>query len=241
MLKTFAAILLLSISARAEERAANDLHQAAPPAATQSAMLAGPPIKAPRGLDMKSETSSFHVGAMMGLVSLPRPLDVEIYARLNDYLFIGFSYSDFSAFVAGPLLSAAGVSSGPTTVRLDQFTGFEGELRIFPFCGSFFLGSSFGHQSLKAAVTQSTETGPQSGSIDVTTLYATPRIGYLWTFGPGFTLGLDVGAQLKLSATRNVTLPPGASQETQNDTNNLVDVASNYPLPSFHLRLGWQY
>jgi hypothetical protein len=231
MLKTLAAILLVSISARAEDR----------PAAPPAAMLSGPPIKAPQGLDLKRDPSSFHVGAMMGLVSLPRPLDVEIYSRLNDYLFVGFSYSDFSAFVAGPLLSAAGLQNGSTTVRLDQFNGFEGELRVFPFGGSFFLGSSFGHQSLKAAVTQSTAAGPQSGSLDVSTLYATPRIGFLWTFGPGFVLGLDAGAQLTLSGQRNLTLPAAADQETRNDANKLVDAASSYPLPSFHLRLGWQY
>jgi hypothetical protein len=42
-----------------------------------------------------------------------------------------------------------------------------------------------------------------------TTLYATPRVGWIWTFDPGFLLGFDLGVQFKLSADRNVRLPPG--------------------------------
>jgi hypothetical protein len=47
--------------------------------------------------------------------------------------------------------------------------------------------------------------------------------------------------QLKLSADRNVTLPSGSSQDMRDNADTLVDAASSYPLPSFHLRLGWQY
>jgi len=64
-------------------------------------------------------------------------------------------------------------------------------------------------------------------------------VGWQWTFGPGILLGVDAGVQLKLGADRNVTLPPGASADMQKDANNLVDLASSYPLPSFHLRFGW--
>jgi len=34
--------------------------------------------------------------------------------------------------------------------RLDQFDAFDLDLRVFPFRGRFFVGSSFGRQSLKA-------------------------------------------------------------------------------------------
>jgi hypothetical protein len=198
---------------------------------------------APKAFDQKKDDSPrmFHVGAMVGLVSLPRPLDVELYARVTDYFFVGFSYSDFAAVFADPLLSAAGLKSGSTTARLDQFNGFDVDLRVFPFGGSFFLGSSFGRQSVKGAVTESTQVGPQTATLDLATVYATPRVGWLWTFGPGLTLGLDAGVQLKLSSTGNPVIPPGAPQSVVDDANKFVDVASSYPLPSFHLRLGWQY
>jgi hypothetical protein len=49
-----------------------------------------------------------HVGVMAGL-SVPRPIDGEIYVRALGFFQAGFSYSDFPAFVADPLLSAAGI------------------------------------------------------------------------------------------------------------------------------------
>lgn len=255
MLRTFLAVLLISASAFAEDHKVEAIRATADaPAADAAAMPASAPKmpaasspEAPaRGAmpyEARKEDSSrmFHVGAMLGLLSLPRPLDVEIYARVTDFFFVGVSYSDFPAFVADPLLSAAGVKDGTTTARLDQFSGWDADLRVFPFAGSFFVGSSFGRQSLKGTITEQTTLGPQSAVIDLATIYATPRLGYLWTFGPGVVLGLDVGVQLKLSADRNVTMPPGSTQSMQDNANSLVDLGSSYPLPSFHLRFGWQY
>ena len=143
--------------------------------------------------------------------------------------------------MANPLLSAAGAKNGSTTASLDQFNAFDADIRVFPFGGAFFLGSSFGRQSFKAAVTESTALGPQTGSVNLTTVYATPRLGYLWTFGPGIVLGVDAGVQLKLSNEQHVTMPAGSSQSMQDDAQSLVDFAGSLPLPSFHFRLGWQY
>ena len=52
-----------------------------------------------------------HLGAMIGLVSLPRPVDAEIFVTVVDLLGIGFGYSDFPAFIANPLLELAGAKS----------------------------------------------------------------------------------------------------------------------------------
>ena len=84
-----------------------------------------------------------HLGAMIGLVSLPRPVDAEIFVTVVDLLGIGFGYSDFPAFIANPLLELAGAKSDSTDARLDQFNAFDLDLRAFPFRGRFFLGSSF--------------------------------------------------------------------------------------------------
>lgn len=251
MLRICLAALLISAAAHAGERTIEavrsapdaSLADASPPA---TAMPAATPAGASRGAmpyDGRKDDSSrlFHVGAMVGLVSLPRPLDAELYLRAGNYFFVGFSYSDFPAFVADPLLSAAGAKSGSTTARLDQFNAFDADVRVFPFAGAFFLGSSFGRQSFKAAVTESTVLGPQTGTIDLTTIYATPRLGYLWTFGPGIVLGLDAGVQLKLSKDQHVNMPAGSTQSMQDNAQSLVDFAGSIPLPSFHFRLGWQY
>jgi hypothetical protein len=179
------------------------------------------------------------IGAMIGLVSLPRPIDAEVFVRIVDLFGIGLGYSDFPAFIANPLLDLAGAKSDSTDARLDQFNAFDLDLRVFPFRGRFFLGSSFGRQSLKGAVTENTTLGSQTATVDLTTWYATPRAGWIWTFDHGLFLGFDLGVQFKLSADKTVTVPPGASTNTRNQVDNLADLGSSYPLPSLHLRLGW--
>jgi hypothetical protein len=242
MLRICLAALLISAAAHAGDRASAPDAALADAASPVTRVPAGPARSATPYEGRKDESSRlFHVGVMLGLVSLPRPLDAELYVRASDYFFVGVSYSDFPAFVADPLLKAAGVKDGQTTARLDQFNAFDADVRVFPFAGAFFLGSSFGRQSFRAAITESTVLGPQTGTIDLTTVYATPRLGYLWTFGPGIVLGLDAGVQFKLSADPHVTLPPGSTQNMQDDAKTLVDLGSSYPLPSFHFRLGWQY
>jgi hypothetical protein len=243
MLRICLAALLISAAAHAADRdAAPNAALADVSSPVAAAPAAGPSRGATPYQDRKDEPSRlFHVGVMLGLVSLPRPLDAELYLRAGDYFFLGFSYSDFPAFVADPLLSAAGAKSGSTTASLDQFNAFDADLRVFPFAGAFFLGSSFGRQSFKAAVTESTVLGPQTGTIDLTSIYATPRLGYLWTFGPGIVLGLDAGVQLKLSKDQHVNMPAGSTQSMQDNAQSLVDFAGSIPLPSFHFRLGWQY
>ncbi|MGE5047321.1 MAG: hypothetical protein ACM3PC_02035 [Deltaproteobacteria bacterium] len=250
MLRSCLAALLISAAASAGESTTTtvrapdaSLKDVSSPAAGMTAPGPAGPARGATAFDGRKDDSSrlFHVGVMVGLVSLPRPLDAELYVRASDYFFVGFSYSDFPAFVADPLLSAAGAKSGSTSASLDQFNAFDADVRVFPFAGAFFLGSSFGRQSFKAGVTESTALGPQTATIDLATIYATPRLGYLWTFGPGIVLGLDAGVQLKLSKDQNVNMPAGSTQSMRDNAQSLVDFAGSIPLPSFHFRLGWQY
>ena len=178
-------------------------------------------------------------GAMIGLVSLPRPIDAEVFVRIVDIFGVGLGYSDFPAFIANPLLELVGAKSDSTDARLDQFNAFDLDLHVFPFRGRFFVGSSFGRQSLKGAVTENTALGPQTATVDLTTWYATPRVGWIWTFEHGFFLGFALGVQFKLGADKTVTVPPSATPDIRNRVNNLADLGSSYPLPSLHLRLGW--
>ncbi|MGZ6124728.1 MAG: hypothetical protein ACXWLR_07195 [Myxococcales bacterium] len=184
-------------------------------------------------------TRPVRVAAMIGVVSLPRPADVAVLVRIADLFGIGFGYSDFPAFIANPLLELAGAQGGSIDARLDRFNAFDLDLRVFPFRGKFFVGSSLGRQSLQGAVTESTALGPQTATVDLTTWYATPRLGWLWTFEPGFLLAFDVGVQLKLVADRAVTVPPGATPDVTDRVNNLADLGASYPLPALRLRIGW--
>jgi len=187
----------------------------------------------------KDSGAPVHVAAMLGVVSLPRPIDAEVLVRIVDLFGVGFGYSDFPAFIANPLLELAGAKGGSTDARLDQFNAFDLDLRVFPFRGRFFVGSSFGRQALKGAVTESSVFGPQTATVDLTTWYATPRVGWMWTFEPGFVVGFDLGVQFKLISDRTVTVPPSATPDIRNRVDNLADLGASYPLPSLHLRLGW--
>jgi len=187
----------------------------------------------------RPERVPLRVGVMVGVVSVLRPVDVELFVRLYDRFAVGFSYSDLPNFVAGPLLSAAGANSDTMTARLDDFSAFEADLRFMPFRSAFFVGSSFGRQALKGAVTESTVVGPQTATVDATTWYVTPRAGWLWTFERGFLLGVDLGVQLKLAGSDTVTVPAGSPPEVRSKAQNLADVGTSYPLPSFHFRVGW--
>lgn len=205
-------------------------------------LLSAPAAVCAEGAPVAEQTSSdrpVHVAAMIGLVSLPRPVDASILVRIVDLVGVGFGYSDFPAFIANPLLDLAGVRSGSTDARLDQFDAFDLDLRLFPFRGRFFVGSSFGRQSLKGAVSENTALGPQTATVDLTTWYATPRVGWMWTYEPGFVVAFDLGIQLKLSADRTVTVPPAATPDVRDRVNNLADLGASYPLPSIRLRLGW--
>src|SRR6266849_2590264 len=249
MKKLLLASLLLSLAVRAEDTRLEAVRvDSAPTAATAPApvdVAAADKASARSAVPYEAQESSgsglpVHFGATVGL-SLPRPLDAQLYVRAFGFVSVGFSYSDFPSFVADPLLSAAGLKNGQTTVRLDQFSAWEADVRVFPFAGIFFVGSGLGRQSFKSSVTQSTTFGNFDGSVAVSTTYATPRVGYLWTVGPGVVLGVDAGVQLKLSSDAQVTLPPGAPPDMQSQADRVVDVFGHYPLPSMHLRVGWQY
>jgi len=238
-------LVLASAAARAEDRTVATARETVPaPATAAPEKVQTRPAQPVQRARVDDEHQMFHVGAMFGLVSLPRPAEGEVFVKFMDFFSVGFSYSDFPNFVADPVLRAAGVQTATTQARLDEFTAYEGNFRIHPFQGAFFFGSSFGHQSLHGAVTESTDAGPQTGTADIQTLYATPRLGFLWSWNSGFLLGVDGGVQLKLSSTQTVTLPPNAdlfAPNLRSDVNKYVDAGASYPLPSFHFRLGWQF
>jgi hypothetical protein len=242
MIKRTAAALLVTLfaaQARAQDRRL-EATRIDPQPVPASAVPEGP--ARPHSVSSSDEGSGhqlFHVGAMFGLVSLPRPMDVEGFIGFADFVQAGFSFSDFPGIISDPLMKLVGAAAGGVSATLDEFTAWEGDLRVFPFRGSFFIGSSLGKQILRGRVTEGSPLGPQTATVDLDTLYVTPRIGWQSTFGAGFFYGFDVGVQLKVSGDVNVALPPGAPSDLQSSAQSLADAGSKYPLPSVHFRLGW--
>jgi hypothetical protein len=182
--------------------------------------------------------NELHVGAQVGVVSLVRPLSLEVLAKTPTFG-AGLGYSAVPGFISDALLSALGARKGSTTAHLDDFSAVELDLRIFPFSGAFFVGASGGRQHVQGTVTESTLAGRQTASLEVSSWFATPRLGWLWRFDPGFTIGFDLGVQLSLASSKTVVMPPQASQSQRDSVNNLVDAASKIPLPALNLRIGW--
>ena len=89
--------------------------------------------------------------------------------------------------------------------------------RIYPFGGSFFLGTGIGYETVKGTLTTTIDLTPyQQGlpagllpsSLDyasqgsVKTLVLTPQIGLFHTFSAGFSLGFDVGLQVPIAPSQ---------------------------------------
>ncbi len=125
------------------------------------------------------------LGALVG-VSFPRPLSVEGVVKLERLFAVGAEYS------ALPALTVSGVQVSAWAVT--------GSARFFPFRGPFFLGLRAGRQHVLAAASASAYGYTVPVGLNVDTTFLNPQLGFLWTWRPGFSLGVDVGVQIPLSS-----------------------------------------
>jgi len=158
------------------------------------------------------------VGPLAG-VSVPRPLSVALFMKYKRAVGLGLEYSVL------PTLTVDGVSVHASAIA--------GDLRWFILDSPVFLGVGMGVQSLKGAATIS----GYSGSADASKVFVTPRIGMLWTFASGFSIGADAGIELVVS--HDETVVPDI-EEIRN--NAFVAALTRGPLPDVHvLRMGWLF
>jgi len=133
--------------------------------------------------------------------------------------------------------------------------------RIYPFGGSFFLGAGVGYASIRGMITQTYDLSaysalglPKSVSIEsqgsVRTLVLTPQLGFQHMFGSGFTIGIDVGAQVPIapSDAKFTTAPPkGLPAQyvqqyiTPNDekVRSTLDKIGHTVIPTINVKIGW--
>jgi len=128
------------------------------------------------------------IGALAG-VGFPRPISFEVLTKLGGYVGLGVEYGLL------PAVSIDGFSASAWAVSFDT--------RIFPFRGAFFLGLRGGYQRIDANASVST----LSESADLTTWFLNPRLGFAWTFRPGFTIATEAGVQIPFSTSSSTTLP----------------------------------
>src|SRR5262245_66589187 len=82
----------------------------------------------------------FRVGVNLGIISVPRPLYIEGYARVHPFLGVSGSWSTFPKFASDAILSWAGAKSDTTDASLNNFDAWEVALRIYPLRGTFYMG-----------------------------------------------------------------------------------------------------
>ena len=142
--------------------------------------------------------------------------------------------------------------------------------RIFPFGGGFFLGAGVGYEVVKGTMSDSMDTSTYSNLLppglsipnpltyqsagSVKTMVLTPEIGYLYTTGIGFSIGIDVGAQLPIAPsqisfkrTYSAGTPPQLVSQVQTqfldpinqNVKSPLQTIGRAPLPTINLRVGW--
>ena len=203
-------------------------------------LLLGLPVRAAEdgGPD---DPGRFRVGVNLGIVSIPRLINVEGYARLHSYLGISGGWSTFPKFASDAILSWAGAKSDTTDATLNKFEAWEVALRIYPLRGTFFLGVGAGQQVIDASVTDKTSPLSIGASARVQSWVLTPRIGWQWVWSSGFAMGLDFGVQLVVGHSETVNIPPGTSPDVEQDIRAVVHFGSTVPLPVFRFSLGYHF
>lgn len=199
------------------------------------------------------------LGPMVG-VGLPNVLSFGGLLKLTRY---------FGAGINIGLIPTIRVSYyGDAKLMYQEYDAFG---RIFPFGGGFFLGAGVGYETVKGTLAKTVDTStladptliaalgiPSTLSYQsagsVKTMVLTPQIGYFYTTKVGFSIGLDVGAQLPIAPSQikyssQFTLPPNPDVANQIRT-QLVDptnqnvystlkTVGRQPLPTFNIRIGW--
>lgn len=141
------------------------------------------------------EPEHARIGALAA-AGFPRPISFEAMLKLERVVAFGAEYGFL------PSVSIGGVTTTARAIAAD--------LRVFPFRGAFFVGARAGHQHLGASTTVTVASyGSLAESIDVDAWFVNPRIGFLWTWASGLSLGVDAGVQLPVTASTSSTIPNG--------------------------------
>lgn len=174
------------------------------------------------------DDDALRIGAVAG-VGFPRPLAFEALVKIEGVLALGLEYSFM------PKTSIGGVET--------KFWALAGDARVFPFKNGFFVGLRGGRQVLSATATAtiaSLGTLTESGAAE--TWFVNPRIGFLWTWKGGFTLGLDAGVQIPIGPTLTTTLPTGISAQVDGTVATVANTFGNDVTPTIDLlRVGFLF
>ena len=153
------------------------------------------------------EPEGVRIGLLLGLISIPRPVEAELSIKMGRYLALGGQYSML------PVLTPPGLDAG---LKLNAVQGIA---RIFPFGGAFYLGSGFGYQQFKASLGSTDAYGDRlEVSCDMSGMFVSPQLGWLWVWQSGFAFGINIGAQIRSRRSPRCSRPTTARRSPRPTT-----------------------
>ncbi len=174
-----------------------------------------------------ARSEHLRVGAFVG-VGFPRPLAVEGIVKVERSLAFGLEYSTLPQITVSDVQLAAWAIAGSA--------------RVFPFRGPFFVGLRAGRQHLNAQAALSGYGYTVPVALGVDTTFLNPQVGFMWTWAPGFSIGLDAGLQIPLSSSTSSSIQTGAPAAAQayvtplqNTLENVAGAVGQTVLPTIDL------
>ena len=226
--------LLVAVVPGMAPAAASDDPPAAPADAAEPPATA-PPVTpapvAPPAADTGPRTEGVIPGVLFGpkvSTTLLFPPNVMVGFELKVIGYVGASF-EYGVF--------------PRSLTVDkyelQMKSWSAGLRAYPFRGSFFVGVVLGNYDLTATEPASTPGGRPS-TLNVSSLYLGPQIGWKWAFDFGLFLGLNLGYGFSLDYQSTLVEPiplPNTDLKTAQEN---ADQYLKTGVPIFTmLELGW--
>ena len=192
--------------------------------------------------DNDDDSEYFRIGPMasFGLFNF---FSIGLEARIFHFIGLGVSYGGISNVNLKNYPSLENkINNNNDNTPVQNTNGsiqhVEARVVIYPFFGSFFIGTALGIRHLNATINacefiagfgQYNSCVPLSAQLKVDTTYVTPQFGWMAVWKNGFTLGTELGAQIPLTAG-NETF---SSQILTSDPNQYSLVANSYAYQNF--------
>ena len=211
----------------------------------------------------ESSSRVIRLGPMVG-VGLPGLISIGGMLKLTSYLGFGVNMG----FIPSMHISYY----GEATLAYQEYDAYA---RVFPFGGGFFLGAGVGYATIKGTMKSKFDTTAYQAEAalagiavpnpltyqsegSVKTMIVAPQIGYFYTTDIGFSIGLDVGAQVPIAPSQvtyksHLTLPAGTPSAVvsgiqsqyvaPNDkkVRDTLDTIGRSPYPTFNIKIGWLF
>jgi len=208
--------------------------------------VASPEVAVVAPLPAPPPPHGHRVGLVVGIISLPRPVEAELSAKLG------------AAWAFGAELNMLPTITFPGGSAKIGMLALQGNARWFPFRGAFFLGAGLGYQTFKASLDKTVDNGSLEVTADMSGVFVAPQIGWLWVMRSGLALGLGLTLQIPIPKDPVVTSTYGGQpvpqQANAQFSQDVVDSARRqedtirtgaryivkYPLPTLDLlRVGF--